>query len=251
MGMHPENSNPPGPVLPTVILVHGLWMTGLEMQWLARGLRREGFRVRTFRYPSVRLNIAENAHRLAHFIERCGGNDDGADIATKTHLVCHSLGGLISTQMLLDHPEMVARVGRVVTLGTPFLGSVSAKAALRLPLGNTVVGQCFADSYESARLPRKLPCLAWNLDVDLGIIAGDYPLGVGRLLNVFTSPNDGVVEVGETRLPGAADHLILPINHVALTFSERVVRQTSHFLTHGCFHRPEANESAEAMAARP
>ena len=248
---HAETSDAAVPTAPeTVILVHGLWMTGLEMQWLARGLRREGYRVRTFRYPSVRMNIAENARRLARFHEQVIAGDAGGAGAARTHLVGHSLGGLVITQMLRDHPGRIPSVGRVVTLGTPFLGSVSAKVISGLPLGTNVVGQCFPEAAEAARLPETLPCQAWDFAVDLGVVAGNRSFGIGRLLNVFSSPNDGVVAVEETELPGAADHLVLPINHAALTFSERVVRQTSHFLRHGCFHRPQESVCAEPAHTR-
>ena len=118
------------------------------------------------------------------------------------------------------------------------MGSASAKVISDLPLGANVVGQCFPGAAaEAARLPESLPCRSWDLGPDLGSIAGTYALGLGRLLKVFTVPNDGIVAVEETRLPGAKDHLTLPINHVSLTFSSRATRQVHHFLTHGRFHR--------------
>ena len=41
----------------TVILVHGLWMTGLELHWLGRQFERCGFAVRYFRYSSWRGHL--------------------------------------------------------------------------------------------------------------------------------------------------------------------------------------------------
>ena len=236
----PDPAEPLGPSVPpsagasrgTVVLVHGLWMTGLELQWLARGLRGQGFRVHTFRYPSVRMSLADNARRLARFYEH---QTLRAADAEKTHLVGHSLGGLVIGQMLRDYPALIARTGRVVALGSPFLGSASAKVLCGLPLGTHVAGQCFPAAEDAARLPESLPWDVWEPALDLGIIAGTFSLGLGTLFRVFSTPNDGVVAVEETRLPGATAHLTLPVNHVALTFSGRVLRQTHHFLEHGGF----------------
>jgi pimeloyl-ACP methyl ester carboxylesterase len=40
--------------------------------------------------------------------------------------VCHSLGGIVTEHLLLDHPEVVARVSFVYLLGTPLTGSAVA-----------------------------------------------------------------------------------------------------------------------------
>ncbi len=215
-------------------------MTGFELLRLARGLGQAGYRVRTFRYPSVRSNLADNARRLARFHER-------VTVETgKAHLVGHSLGGLVIAQMLHHYPDQIARVGRVIALGTPFLGSLSAKVLAGLPFGTNLLGQCFPETVEATRLPQTLPCESWDLPLDLGIIAGTYPLGAGRLFKVFTGPNDGVIAVEETQLPGATAHLTVNMNHGGLMFSGEVIRQTAHFLTRGRFGPVETAGGAAA-----
>jgi hypothetical protein len=72
---------------------------------------------------------------------------------------------------------------------------------------------------------------------EIGIIAGNVPVGMGRLFGSFPGPNDGMVAVEETRLDGAADHIVLPVAHTALLWSSEVARQTVWFLEHGRFHR--------------
>ena len=217
----------------TVILVHGLWMTGLELLWLAWGLRCAGFRVRTFHYPSVRLDLAENGRRLARYQEKILARGD--EPTGKTHLVAHSLGGLVCAQMLRDQPAQAAYTERFVALGVPFLGSASAKKLATFPLGTRIIGHAFPRTKGATNFPEILPCERWTHPIELGSIAGNYPLGVGRLVRAFTTPNDGVVAVAETRLPGATAYLTLPINHVAMTFSRRVMAETCHFLRHGAF----------------
>jgi hypothetical protein len=77
----------------------------------------------------------------------------------------------------------------------------------------------------------------WNGARDLGVIAGDWPLGLGRLVGALDGPHDGAVTVAETRLAGATDHIVLPVSHSAMVLSSAVVRQTVGFLRDGRFTR--------------
>ena len=51
----------------------------------------------------------------------------------------------------------------------------------------------------------------------------------------FQEPNDGTVAVSETRMPGATDHIVLPVSHMGMLLSARVAQETGHFLTQGHF----------------
>ena len=75
-----------------VVLVHGLWMHGALMAWMARRIARNGYTVHCYSYPSVRMNMAENANRLAAYCLALG--------ARPLHLVGHSLGGLLIARLL-------------------------------------------------------------------------------------------------------------------------------------------------------
>ena len=55
-----------------------------------------------------------------------------------------------------------------------------------------------------------------------------YPVG-------FAEENDGTVAVSETRMPGATDHIVLPVSHLGMLLSARVARETGSFLTAGRF----------------
>ena len=46
------------------------------------------------------------------------------------------------------------------------------------------------------------------------------------------------VAVEETRLPGLADHCVIPSSHSGLVFSAEATRQAAHFLREGRFHQP-------------
>ena len=211
----------------TVILVHGLYMTGAELGFLRHRLARvHGFRTRIFRYRSVGASLAENAERLQAFVAASDG--------PRVHLLGHSLGGVVLVQMLQASPPGSA--GRVVCLGSPLRGSSLARAYARMPLGRHLVGRSMGDAQADGALP------AWRGGRELGVIAGSTPVGFGALLGVVPSPSDGTVSVEETRLPGATDHLVLPVCHFSMLFSSQVADQAAGFFRDGHFRR-------EALAA--
>mgnify|MGYP006180886023 CR=1 FL=1 len=72
---------------------------------------------------------------------------------------------------------------------------------------------------------------------EVGVIAGTRRMGFGRLLAAFDDEIDGTVSVPETKLPGAADHLLLPVSHTSMVLSAEVARQTAAFLKDGRFSR--------------
>ena len=75
----------------------------------------------------------------------------------------------------------------------------------------------------------------WNRDRPLGVLAGDEGFGVGRLFGFLGEEGDGTVSVSETRLPGAEDFVVLPVGHMGMLFSQRVVEQTDSFLRNARF----------------
>ena len=225
-----------------MILVHGVWMVGAEMLWLAHSLRRAGFGpVRQFHYPSVRHGLGENARRLAGFRRRVEARHGPA------HLVGHSLGGVVVWQLFHDHGGSSAAPGggRVVTLGAPFQGSATARFFLRRGRwGRFAVGACWRDEADHSPPTGR----SWPGPAPLGILAGRVPVGVGALVGALPRPNDGVVALDETTLDGAKDRRVLGVNHVALTFAGVAVRQTAHFLAHGRF---AGREETELRSAAP
>jgi len=69
----------------------------------------------------------------------------------------------------------------------------------------------------------------------VGMIAGDRSLGMGKFFNNFDGHNDGTVMVWETRLAGLADHAVVPASHSGLVFSEQVAGLVATFLECGSF----------------
>ena len=72
---------------------------------------------------------------------------------------------------------------------------------------------------------------------DIGVIAGNVPLGFGRLVAKFDEDNDGTIAVSETRLAGVRDHLVMPVSHKGMLVSSDVADQAGSFLKRGEFLR--------------
>jgi len=201
-----------------VIVVHGLWMHGLACAVLAHRLRHGGFRVETFSYPSVRWPLSVIAARLHDFAR--------SRSTQRVHFVGHSLGGLVILNMLSAWTDLPP--GRVVLLGSPCTDCESARqlgarSGGRLVLGRALHGWSCEDGEAVAhRLP-------------VGVIAGTRRIGMGRLFVRLSGPNDGVVTVEETRLPGRAAHRVMPVSHSGMLVSSAVAEQVVCFLREGRF----------------
>jgi len=202
----------------TTVLIHGIWMNGWDMTLLRRRLRKAQFNVRQFSYPSVTRDLRANAQRLHEFLNTI---DD-----EQIHMVAHSLGGLLIRRLLYEFPGQ--KPGRIVTLGTPHLGSFVARQLNKHFFGRLLFGK----SLHYGLLGDVPP---WNGDHEIGVIAGNRGWGVGRLVTRLPKPNDGTVVLEETPLPGMNDYRVFPVNHIGLMFSKPVAEQVVHFLLHGRF----------------
>jgi pimeloyl-ACP methyl ester carboxylesterase len=208
----------------TVVLVHGLWMNGLEFGPLGHRLRHDhGFDVRTFSYPTLHGDTAAICRDLADFAVRVAGE-------RRVHFVGHSLGGVLVYRTLVEcaSPRFD---GNAVLLGPPLNGSRAARAVSRWPMLRPLLGpHVVAELAEPAGR-------CWNGRNALGVIAGKLRLGTGQLFAHFQEDNDGTVAVSETRIPGLADHLVLPHSHMGMLLAADVARQVAGFLRSGRFER--------------
>jgi pimeloyl-ACP methyl ester carboxylesterase len=203
-----------------VVYVHGLWMPGGESLLLANRLLREfGLQVHAFPYSAGMWGMEEITAHLLSFVR-------SLEVAA-VHFVGHSLGGLVIYRFFEHYPEQPP--GRVVFLGTPCLESRAAVQAGRSRFVSALMGPSVADELLRPRERR------WTFGRALGIIAGSQSIGLGQFLAGFDEECDGTVAVSETRLPGAADHITLPVSHMGMLVSARVARETGLFLTNGRF----------------
>lgn len=186
------------------------------MLWFASRLDAAGFAARTLGYYSVMEPTEVAVARIRQALRDAPG----------THVVAHSLGGLLALQALRDLPA--TGIGRVVCLGTPLAGSRAADGVCRrVPGGRRMLGKHLDLLLAGAgELPPS---------VEVGEIAGCKPMGLGGFFAAFEGPHDGTVALAETRAPGLRDHIVIAASHSGLILSPQAVRQTVHFLRDGRF----------------
>jgi pimeloyl-ACP methyl ester carboxylesterase len=214
----------------SVFLLHGLARTARSMKPMAAALDREGFRVINVDYPSRAHRLDElTAMVTPQFIKTI-------EQSTVTHLVAHSMGGLIARLLLKAHGG--AGIGRAVFTGAPNRGS---EVAARYLKGGPFswfygpAGRQLGPESISALDPGVPPC-------PFGVIAGTrrfHPLNFSGYLawTVFGSgtDNDGSVSVESTRLDGMTDFATVDVNHVVLPRHPEVIRLVRRFLVFGSF----------------
>ncbi|RPI52117.1 MAG: alpha/beta fold hydrolase [Deltaproteobacteria bacterium] len=204
----------------SVILVHGLWMNGMEMSLLKHRLNCFGYRTLSFRYSSTRLDLTEIATRLNNFVEKVPDQN--------IHFVGHSLGGMVVLKLFEAFPHQ--RPGRIIALSPPYQGSETARRLIRFPGGRNLLGRSITQL-----LKGDVP--AWSGERDLGVIGGTLNFGLGRMIGAVGRSGDGTICLEEMCIPNARDFITLSVSHMGLVVSRKVAMETNHFLEHGRFSK--------------
>lgn len=181
-------------------------------------LEKRGFAVHRFSYPSWSEDLGQNARRLARFIAEMP--------ASRIRLVAHSLGGLLALVMLDRYFD--PRIDRLVMMGSPYAACHCGKYLADRRILSPFLGRSMGDW-----LSRPKPAIPESVEV--GVIAGTRSWGLGRTIPGLPEPNDGVVALEETHLPGARDEIALPISHSGMLVSPNCARQVATFLDNGLF----------------
>ncbi len=224
-GPAPATAAPRAPARETVVLLHGMGRSRLSMLILARRLRHAGYATVNFPYSPPFHSVEVISRRLIAFIEK--------KVHTPAyHLIAHSLGNVILRNgFRYGYPP---GLGRIVMLAPPNRPARLAQALKKNPLYRGLTGesgQRLSDPVFYSKLP--VP------EVEFGVIAGDK----GQRLT-FSEPNDGVVAVAATRLPGMQDFLVLHHTHTFLMNAEDTFQACRRFLRTGRFKAPSPEGAA-------
>ena len=211
----------------TVILLHGITRSNLDMLMLKNRLSAEGYHCLNMQYPSTKHPIGDLSTMVHKALER----EDRYTGADKVHFVGHSMGGLVTRHILAkNRPD---NLGAVVMMGTPNKGSEMANYAADHRLLSKVFNRMFGPAGHQLRTDHQ-HLQDEIIDYPLGIIASNISLN--PLANrVFKAPNDSLVTVENTKLEGMDDHIIIPSTHIAMPFDPRIITQVTSFLKEGAF----------------
>lgn len=206
-----------------VVLLHGIWVGSWVMNRIAKRLSEAGYTVYKFSYPTVKNSPQRNAKQLAEFVKTIE--------QPVVHFVAHSLGGLVLLQYLnCYNTGKAGKPGRVVFLGSPLKGSSRAPRILKIPLGKYLLGK----SVQQGLLGHDL---VFPHNVQAGMIAGTFRMGVGMVVGAFGTPHDGTVAVNETQIEGLTEHITMRVSHTGMLTSREVSAQIVSFLQSGHFEK--------------
>lgn len=200
-----------------VILIHGIGRSSKSFTEMAERMTSDGYTVVGFDYPSTQVPIPECADYLHKVIQSLDGIES-------IDLVGHSMGGLVMRAYQMNHS--CKRFHRAVMLGVPNKGAKMADFLKSNPLFKMVLGPAGQQlASDDDGLISRLPTPSF----EFGVLAGGRsgPKGYNPIL---PGDNDMTVTVASTRLPGAADFVLLPVIHSFLMSDERAIQATINFL---------------------
>lgn len=216
-----------------VVLVHGLWsVAGVDLLKLRHSLTAAGYECHSFNYHVWGKPPAKIAEKLHEFIEKID--------APVIHIVAHSFGGIVTLHLFDQFPFM--KDGRVVLLAAPVNGSAVGKRISANPMTRWMLGQSHVNG-----LYGDVP--SWKCWKDIGVIAGNFPIGLGLVAGGPELPHDGTVSVEETRLKGATDSIVMPVSHLGMLMSSQVAQQVIIFLRTGHFDQDTTTPLLDAEPA--
>ena len=205
-----------------VILLHGLARTEASFLLMEEALEAREYRVVRPGYPSTSARIEERADAaLPAAFAACG--------AERTHVVTHSMGGILARYYLSKHqPETL---GQVLMLAPPNMGSELVDELGDWTVFDLIHGPAGQElGTDPGSLPNRLP----PVDYPVGVIAGSQSLNP-----VFSwlipGADDGKESVARTSVPGMQAKIILPVTHTYMMNNPRGITQVSHFLETGTF----------------
>jgi pimeloyl-ACP methyl ester carboxylesterase len=225
-----------------VIALHGVLRSRGHTQGLCDYLEKEGgYTVVNFTYASSRGEMAEHAAALAGIVDQCKE-------AHEINFVAHSMGNLVVRNYLGDQTDPKTgkrpdpRIKRIVMLGPPNNGAELAVRFANLSLFQTVWGKSGRQLSEAwGDLQKRLATPA----CEFGIIAGGRGDDKG-FSPLIGGDDDFVVGVSETKLPGAADFLLVPKLHSVMLDDPQVRKATLSFLKNGYFLSAEKRQPLPA-----
>jgi pimeloyl-ACP methyl ester carboxylesterase len=180
-----------------VILLHGFAMNRTNWIWLGRRLARRGIGPLYCTSYFSPQPVRKSAEQLARFVERVCARER----CDKVDIVAHSLGGVVA-RYYIECLGGAARIGRVVTIGSPHKGTAVARFGAFLPSGR----ESLIDS---------------SFYTELGPLTARH----GIAYTSVWSRTDAIIEPPESSsvVPVGEDRVFENLGHLSLLLSPRVL----------------------------
>ena len=210
-----------------IILIHGLYQNTLIMRVLGHRLKKLGYRVHYFKYPTLITTFEENISSFSLFLKK---------FHSPFAIIGHSLGSLIILKALEKwEPEQLKRV---IAIAPPFHGSRIVQY-LAAHNASFLLGKS-----QKALMPNFNRY--WKFSIPLGIIAGTSNQGLtALLLESITGTidknaliGDGTVYLDETKLQGYTDFITLNRSHSMILFDSQTPLLCDLFIRKSYFRKP-------------
>ncbi len=192
-----------------IILVHGLMRTPASMFFLSSYLKKQGYSVYSYDYPSARGSIHEHGILLNQYLKQFLKTHSN----TKTYLITHSLGGIIARDALAQlPPEDLKKIAGLIMLAPPNQGSALAKFSTQFfPMISYFVKPLTELSSDQNSYVHKVPIPK----IKIAIIAGRY---------------DAKVPPASARLEGAAEPYVVNSTHTFIMNNTQAKLYIKQFL---------------------
>ncbi len=196
-----------------LVCVHGFMGGRWNMYFLEKHLKKDGWDVINWGYPSRNSFIKEHGEQLVKELIILAENRPEKPI----HFVTHSMGGLVLLAAL-NHPlcPPEAKIGKVVLIAPPLKGSKWGRW-----LNHFSFARWMAKDFSGQELMMKS-------DFDE---LGDYPNSLEKILVISGSlgfnpfcegKNDGTLSLHETSLSIPHERIVVKRGHKTIVFSKKV-----------------------------
>lgn len=208
----------------TVLLLHAAIVGAWSLNVLAKRLAAQNFTVINLPYPNRRMTIFECADHIAPTWKKLAAEANDAPI----HIVGHSMGGLVARRLLaLYQPK---NFGRLLTLGTPHLGSPMADKLHTCSLYQWAFGPVGNELVTGRPIDWPAP---WPPPYEIGLLAGNIPIGPGSL--TLKGKSDGTVLAESSQPAGGTDYCTVSATHTTLPCVRATADRGGRFLREGTF----------------
>lgn len=206
-----------------IVLIHGLMRTSLSMWPLKIYLKRQGYAVYSYSYPSAKFSIQEHGVYLNQFIKNLLEKNPGV----KINFITHSLGGIITREALSSlSAKQLKNIGSLIMLAPPNQGSKLAKLSTEMfPMFTSPIKPLVELSSDHTSYVHQVSVP----NIKIGIIAGRY---------------DAKVPPEFARL-GQNEPVIVNSSHTFIMNNAKTKELIMSFLKKGTFAPVDAERNSE------